>query len=272
MQKVSLIISVYNQPYELELVFHALTVQSFKNFEAIIADDGSGAEIDELISKWKSKNVFEINHVKQEHLGFRVAKIHNEAVLAAKTDYIIFIDADCIPHSDFIKAHWDNREQNTILCGRRMDLNKEYSDKLTNEKILSLQYQKVGLKHIWESFKKTGPKGIEDGWIVKSPALKKIFKKKDIHLLGSNFSLPKQTIEKVNGFDENFVGYGLGFDTEFEFRLRLAGVTFKSVRNLAIQFHLYHPKRKMTKENVDYFEKMKSSGDYICKNGLVKLS
>jgi len=271
MQKCSLVIAAYNQEKELELVFHALTIQTFTDFEVVIADDGSGIETDKLIKKWKTRNVFPVNHVKHEHVGFRVAAIHNKAVTACSTDYIIFIDADCIPHSDLIKKHYTMREENHVLCGRRVDLNKKYSDKMTKESILSKEYEKIGLHHIIDSFKKNGPKGIEFGWKFNTDIFKKLSGKKDIRILGSNFSLHKSLIEKLNGFDENFTGYGYGFDSEFELRLRIYGAKFKSLRNHAIQYHLYHKKRFTEKKNEEYFEQMKINREYFCKNGLVKV-
>ncbi len=38
--KTSLVISVYDKSNELDLIFTALTVQSFTDFEIIIAEDG----------------------------------------------------------------------------------------------------------------------------------------------------------------------------------------------------------------------------------------
>jgi GT2 family glycosyltransferase len=95
--------------------------------------------------------------------------------------------------------------------------------------------------------------------------------RKDIHLLGSNFSAYKEALIKVNGFDENYIGPGIGEDTDIEFRLRKAGYKIKSVRNLAIQYHLYHPKTKEEHKNLKYFsEQVKQRDDFMCQNGLTK--
>lgn len=69
---------------------------------------------------------------------------------------------------------------------------------------------------------------------------------------GSNFSLEKKLIEGMNGFDENFIGPGYGEDTDVERRLRLFGAKVKSIRNLAVQYHLYHKKTIKASANRKY--------------------
>lgn len=266
MSKASLIISVYNNTRALELIFYALSIQSEKNFDIIIAEDGESDAIKESVESGSALLANEIIHLTQEDKGFRKNKILNEAIRTDKTGYMIFIDGDCIPHPDFIKEHIENREENTVLCGRRVALGKKPSDELTKEKILSKEYQKMGLKHFLDSLSgDEGSKHVEEGL-----RLNLWNKKSDVHILGCNFSIEREMLEKINGFDENYEGPGLGEDSDIEFRLRLTGAEFKSVRNKAIQYHLYHPKTKEAETNFDYFQKVKKKGEFWAKNGLKK--
>ena len=273
MANATLIISVYNRVHELELILVALGNQSYTDFEVIIADDGSGKEMHDFIDAYKQQNKLKIKHVYQEDSGFRKNKILNSAIKNSSTDYLIFIDGDCIPHSDFIKEHCINRQENTVLCGRRVNLGKKLSDEITKEKIISKEFQKIGLKHFKDSLqkKKTGSNYIEEGLIFKSGILTKIFLSKTPHLLGCNFSIEKKLMKKINGFDENYIGPGIGEDSDIEYRLRLAGAGFKSLRNKAVLFHLYHEINKISKDNMAYFEEVQKLGEYKCKNGLIKL-
>lgn len=281
MNKASLIISVYNNTRNLEFIFYALSIQSFhevmdsnEGFEVLVADDGSDDEMKNFIFEWKEKNKFEINHIWQEDKGFRKNKILNECIRQSKTDYLIFIDGDCIPHSDFVKAHFENREKNTALFGRRVYLGKEISDSLTKEKILDKNYQKLNLSLVKESLTKSdkGSYNAEEGIVIKNKIIRKLLLKSDVGILGSNFSLHKKLIESINGFDENFIGPGYGEDTDVERRLRLYGAKIKSIRNLAIQYHLYHSKTIEASNNREYYNKIKNSKEYFCKNGLVKIN
>lgn len=109
MPAATLIISVYDKAKELDLILTALTVQNFKDFEVIIAEDGQSRGIRELADNWKSKSHLLISHITQEDSGFRKNKILNEAIRNSGSDYLVFIDGDCIPHPDFMKAHIENK-------------------------------------------------------------------------------------------------------------------------------------------------------------------
>lgn len=272
MADVSLIISVYKKVKELELIFYALSVQSLKNFEVIIAEDGEDNDMRKLIKEWKDKKIFTIKHLTQEDKGFRKNRILNEAVRNSTSGYLIFMDGDCIPHSEFIKAHFENRKGNTVLCGRRVNLTKNISEKLNKESILNLDYQKIKISEaIYSSLNREKIHfNIEEGFIIKNKTFRKVITNEDEHILGCNFSIHKNLLENINGFDENYEGPGLGEDSDLEFRLRLIGTKFVSVRNLAVQYHLYHPKTMEEPKNMKYFNEVKKKKEYFCIKGLVQ--
>ncbi len=90
-------------------------------------------------------------------------------------------------------------------------------------------------------------------------------------LVGCNFSLPKELMIKINGFNEDYTGPGIGEDSDIEYRLRLAGAKFRSVRNKAILYHLFHKLTTENNLNYDYFNNIvKKEARYFCKNGLKK--
>jgi len=282
MHYTSIIISVYNKIYELELIFYALSVQSYKFFEIIIAEDGMSADMKKLINDWQNKNKFPIKHLTQEDKGFRKNKILNEAIRNASTDYLIFFDGDCIPHSGFVKAHFENKEENTVLCGRRVNLTKNISSKIKKENILNLDYQKLKISEvIYSALNKNKSEdkngynfNAEEAIIYKNKILRNIITNNDEHILGCNFSIPKDLLKKINGFDENYEGPGLGEDSDIEYRLRtgVLNAKFKSVRNLAVQYHIYHTKTIEEEENMKYFNSVKSKKEFFCRNGLIKVN
>ena len=276
MYEATLVISVYDKRRELDLIFHALTVQNcnMSDIEIIIAEDGENDKIAELVKHWQSSCNLNINHITQTDRGFRKNRILNKAITTSISDYMIFIDGDCIPHPDFISAHISNIEENTVLCGRRVNLTKALSSELTVEKIESHDYSKTKIGNVIFSAlnrdKSEFSYNAEEGFIIKSDEIRKRMINKDEHILGCNFSIHKSMLVMINGFDENYEGPGLGEDSDIEFRLRLKGAKFKSVRNLAVVYHMYHPKTVEQPLNMEYFNKVKSEGNYFCQNGLVK--
>ena len=95
-EKSTVICSTYNNIKFLELVLDSLLYQSDKEFNLIIADDGSGQETRDLVESFSKKADFEVSHVWHEDRGWKKAEIHNKAINTAETDHIIFIDGDCI--------------------------------------------------------------------------------------------------------------------------------------------------------------------------------
>jgi glycosyltransferase involved in cell wall biosynthesis len=90
MSKASLIISVYNKIRNLELILAALSIQTFKDFEIIISDDGSGSEMKDFINERIKRADLNIKHVWQDDDGFRKNKILNQCIRKSESDYLIF--------------------------------------------------------------------------------------------------------------------------------------------------------------------------------------
>lgn len=273
MPELSLIISVYKKVHELGLILAALEHQSFNDFEIIIADDGSESDIKELVKLKNKKLNIKIKHLWQEDKGFRKNRILNKAFAASNTDYLVFIDGDCLPHSNFVSQHYKNRAVNTVLCGSRVNLSRKLSNKITLENVASKEFENGTFEKILDSFRDKEKRStyVEEGIYIQSEFLGKLIKRNP-RLLGCNYSLPKNLMLKINGLDENYTGPGIGEDSDLEFRLKLAGAKLKSVRNKAIVYHFYHPITKENPANLKYFESVKKNGEYMCKNGLKKLN
>ena len=103
--ETSVIISFYNKINYLKLVLAGFVNQSSKNFEIIIADDGSERQVVSELEQHSVYLPFQIKHVWHEDKGFRKNKILNRAVAASNSDYLIFVDGDCIPHKKFVEDH-----------------------------------------------------------------------------------------------------------------------------------------------------------------------
>lgn len=268
--KVSVIITFYNKLEFLKLVLAGFERQSFKNFEIIIADDGSRDEIVEQLKKYIEKSNLKITHVWHEDKGWQKNIILNKAVIKSNSDYIIINDGDCIPHKHFVKEHFQNKEINTVLAGRRVMLSKYLSEKLNESNvrhgILEFRYALFGI--VSQVF--FGGLHLENAIYFRNKWIRKFINKKPRGILGCNFSLHKKDLLAINGFDERYKNPGIGEDTDLEHRLRNNGVKIKTVKHIAIQYHLYHKLLKRSNDELIILNKVKEEKTTYTPFGIIK--
>lgn len=243
----SIIISTYNSPEWLEKVLHGYNNQTYRDFEIVIADDGSGEETRLLIEKMKSLVFYPIIHVWHEDDGFQKSKILNKSIVACTTEYIIMSDGDCIPRKDFVQHHVTYREKGYFLSGGYFMLPMNISKQITAEDIydescFSVSWlKKNGLKSSFKNNKLNSGK-------LKSVLLNRLTPTR-ASWNGHNSSGWKKDILAVNGFDER-MQYG-GQDRELGERLVNLGIKSKQIRYTAVVLHLDHPRGYKNKRSID---------------------
>jgi glycosyltransferase involved in cell wall biosynthesis len=232
---VSVIVAVYNKPDFLEKVLLSLQNQTLKDFEIVVSDDGSGPEIREVIDRYAPLFSFPIRHVWHEDKGFRKTVIANKAIGEACAPYLVFIDGDCVLHHRFLESHFRHRKEHTVLAGRRVMLDKDITDRLTKEDIVTGRIERPGVW--WRHCLAAADR--KHGLFV--PGLFGIENliKKNYSFYGSNFSAFKKDLVAVNGYDQRIIGRGIEDDNLRE-RLKLNNITIRSVTREALQYHLYH--------------------------------
>ena len=99
---ISVIISTYNSPEWLAKVLYGYNTQTYRNFEVIIADDGSDERTRLCLELIQKEVFYSIKHVWHEDNGFQKTIILNKAILEVTTEYLLMTDGDCIPREDFI--------------------------------------------------------------------------------------------------------------------------------------------------------------------------
>lgn len=267
---LTLVVAVYNNSRALQFIFAALARQTFKKFEVIIADDGSGSGTADVVNKAKRTYPFRIKHLWQADKGWRKNTMLNYAITESSTEYLVFIDGDCIPSEHFLEDHFTYREKGKVLLGRRVEHGKRWADSLTIGKISSGQFEEYTASDLFDAVKGNSVR-LEHGIRVTNSFLRS-FTEKSTGILGCNFSTFKDHLSAVNGFDESYDGPGFGEDTDIFYRMNLTGVYGKSLRNLAIQYHLWHPFTKVSDRNRLRFQETVRSNDPECINGIQKLS
>jgi glycosyltransferase involved in cell wall biosynthesis len=241
---ISVIISTYNQPDWLELTLQAYAVQTRRDFQILIADDGSNEETRRRIDALRPAFGTQIMHVWQEDDGFRKCEILNKAIVQAQGDYLIFTDGDCIPRRDFVSRHAELARPNTLLSGGYLKLSKTTSDQITSGDVL--EGRASDARTLWRYgcrspriLTRLAQGTVAARWSDRLTTTRPTFN-------GCNTSVWKKDVVAVNGFNER-MGYG-GEDRELGERLVHYGVRSLQVRYRAICVHLDHPRAYRTPE------------------------
>lgn len=260
-------IAVYNKPEILRFVFAAYARQSFTGFELIIADDGSGPNVREVIREAEQLYSYPVVHLWHEDQGWRKNVMLNKAIRAARAAHLVFTDGDCLPSRHFLLDHHRERTPSTVLLGRRVETSERWSRTVSLEHIHTGAFEQYGWCEIRDGLKGKALR-LEDGIRIPSAFVRRLLLRRVRGMLGSNFSAAKKDLVAVNGFDELYDGPGCGEDSDIQYRMSLMGITGKSLRNLAIQYHVYHPLTRPSQACYDRFAAVQQQGQPRCRVGL----
>lgn len=225
---LAVIVNTFNQPDYLGRVLRGLSRQSLPPAEVLLADDGSENQTRQVFANWSARQPFTCFHAWQPHEGFRRARVLNQAIARAKSDYLVFLDGDSIPHPDFVADHRRLAQTGAFIQGHRALLKQKAAgwfgqrDFLPDRRRAFLSGQLEGLKH---AFRWPRP------WVKARHDLRGI--------RGCNLGIWRANLVAVNGYNEAFVGWGRE-DSELALRLINLGVQRLDVRGWALCYHLWH--------------------------------
>lgn len=235
--RLAVIISTYNQSEWLRKTLWGYARQTYGDFEVVIADDGSGHETRAVVEEaWSKYPSLELRHVWHSDDGFRKCVILNRAALAARAEYLIFTDGDCIPRRDLVATHAQLAAPGTFLSGGAVRLPREVSEAVTEADVEDARVFDAA----W-----LAERGFEAGrhrlrlmdgtfW----PTVLDALSPTGATWNGNNASTWRELVVRANGF-EHAMGYG-GEDREFGERLWNLGVRGRLVRHRAVAVHLDH--------------------------------
>lgn len=244
---MSVIISTYNSVAWLEKTLWSYEYQIFREFEIIIADDGSGQETKDFIEQYKKTSSKSIIHVWHEDNGFQKSAILNKALLACNTDYVVMSDGDCIARDDFMQIHYERRDKGYFLSGGYYKLPLDLSERITKDDIAAQRcfdlewLKKNGLPASYKNQK------LVSGFVT--AGVMEVLTPTNASWNGHNSSGWLEDLKAVNGFDER-MQYG-GQDRELGERLFNHGVKSKQIRYSAICLHLDHARGYKNQESID---------------------
>ncbi len=233
--KTSVVITVYNRSSALAGCLRALALCPQSIHEVVVSDDGSDPQERERMQALFPRLPFTVRHVSQEHAGFRLAAARNNGFRAASGDYLISLDCDIVMMPDAIRAHLSAAQPGRFLAGNRAMLSESDTRSLLNGDIawntLSTYWKAADRSHLGRVHRQ-----FQRNRFLRLLGLAPRHKPK---ILGCHFSLFREDLLKINGFDERFVGWGLE-DDDFALRLHMAGIRPRSVILKARAIHLWH--------------------------------
>ena len=231
-----MVITTYNRPDALAAVLKACFVQSDKNFDIVIADDGSTADTRNCVEALMEGAPVALKHLWQPDLGFRAAGARNRGTLAARGQYIVFLDGDCIPQRDFIAQHRKLAQRGHMVCGSRVLLSP-----LLTGRVLAGQVDLPG-RGAWRlcGYRLGGHVNKVLQVLLRWPDIGRTTKRFSWRRIKScNLGVWRCDLDTVDGFDESFQGWGHE-DADLAVRLFNAGIMRKDGAFATEVFHLWH--------------------------------
>lgn len=227
--KLSLIITTYNWKEALEASLDSAFYQTLVPGEIIVADDGSRSDTGDVVERMAACSPVPLIHSWQEDKGFRLARSRNRAIAKARGEYIILVDGDIVLERHFIEDHLGFARPGYFVQGTRVLLSRELSvEVLANSAMLPVCTRR----------------GVENRKnCLRSGVLARLFSFTSKSLTGiktCNFAFYREDAVAVNGFNEEFVGWGRE-DSEFTVRLLNRGVRRRNMKFNGLAYHLYHP-------------------------------
>jgi glycosyltransferase involved in cell wall biosynthesis len=227
--QISLIITTYNWKEALALSLLSVFRQTTLPSEVIVADDGSAQDTREVVNDLTATAPIPVIHSWQEDRGFRLAKSRNKAIALARGEYIVLIDGDIVLESHFIEDHSKFAQKGCFAQGSRVLLGEELSRRFLTDKQYKVSFCNGGVENRKNS--------------IRSNMLARLLSFRCNQIRGvktCNFAFWRHDAIRVNGFNEEFEGWGRE-DSEFTARLLNLGVQRQNIRFNALGYHLFHP-------------------------------
>ena len=227
----SVVVTTYNNPRYLELVLLGYARQDRRDFEVVVADDGSRPDTKALLDRMRPTFPVPLVHAWQDDIGFRQARVMNWGALHARADLLVFTDGDCVPPADFVSRHVAAAGPRRLVVGGCVRLTEAQSATVTPDEVTSGRFAR---------FVTTGVRASMWLWHLKNLWYLAIGDRRRPKIQGLNFSIDRAAFEAVNGFDLRYENNARQ-DSDLRNRLRLGRGPARCIWHTCIVVHLWHP-------------------------------
>jgi len=289
----SVIVTTYNRPDALTAVLEGLHAQrdlsltmpdgsaatpshrpasrrgeTVNAFEVIVADDGSTDETRQAVEAFRPAFGCSLQHVWHADEGFRAGTIRNRAATRSRGERLIFLDGDCIPRPTFIAAHAAAASDGTMARGSRALLSQRFTERVLRDRLPVHEWSggawiKTRLRR--DVNRLSGL--LAHPWSRRAGAPSRDWRS----VRTCNLAVWRRDFERVNGFDERFVGWGYE-DSDLAIRLINAGVRVRRAGSAATVLHCWHREndRRFEGENLRRLQQTERSGVIRAELGLAE--
>jgi glycosyltransferase involved in cell wall biosynthesis len=266
---LSVVVLTYEWPEALDVALRALSEEEDQPFEVVVADDGSGPATACVVERWRSELSVPLLHVRHEDRGWRKCRIVNLAAVAARGDYLLFVDGDCLGRRGFLRATRRGMLPGWFLASKRLHLSPKLSDRVLCGETAPWRWSTsrwlaLAPREVVSTPRETGRVGVlvpvRDRRRPWRPGLPDFAPPYDGY--GFYFGVHREDFERVNGFDMRFTGWG-GEDEDIAARLRRAGVRCGWPGTRATMLHLWHEPKRGTMPSNDHLVRETVAGDHV---------
>ena len=234
---ISVIVATYNRPDALDAVLRSLSAQTDRDFEIIVADDGSRAETGRMVAAWAKRTSIPVKHVWHEDRGFRLAEIRNRAIGVSDGRYCVFLDGDCLARPGFVAMHRTLARPGWFVTGSRLLLSRELTAQVLGDELAAEQWSLA----TWIGHRIRGRiNRLAPQMLPRSGTSARRNRRRWRGARGSNMAFWRRDLDAVDGFDAAFTGWGRE-DSDIFVRMIRHGVWRKDGRLGATVLHLWHP-------------------------------
>jgi glycosyltransferase involved in cell wall biosynthesis len=251
--EISVVVSTYQRPRHLRRCLLSLAAQQdvAGQFEVIVVDDGSRDETADVVARFRGEVDFPVKFSTHPHDGFQLARCRNSGIRASVAPYLLFTDGDCIFPPDHLRRHLDARRPGLVRAGDCLRLDEATTERIDEEAVGSGRFLELIDARQQRSLRRTH---------IKSLGYQLVRHANRPKLIGWNMAVWREQLEQINGFDEQFRGWGCE-DDDLAARLRLSGVRIATALGYTHGYHLWHPPHSTTPQrwhdgpNVAYFRR-----------------
>lgn len=226
----SVVVPAFERVKILSEVVTRLAKQTYprERYEVIVVDDGSREDVSPIFEEMPEN----VRLVRQGDAAFRAGQARQRGAREARHEILAFLDADVAVGRDFLwHLDWAHRHvpdavvlgylsgYNLHDLGHVHTLDEVRGQDLDALRVIPDRSREPALRATFDH-----PEWLEDPWIL---------------TYTGNVSLSRALLERVGGFADDFVGWGLE-DLDLGYRLHRAGARFVCSR-FAIGFHLTDP-------------------------------